>query len=714
MSRLNSVVLRVTFTIVALLSYHTFAKPFKLIPVEDIMQSSQVYSMILSPDGKYIFSYEHMPNYNIVRLIDPQKKISVPMFRMDRNRSSRVEDYQWVDKDTVYLQMKKKKGFINIKSDGEQPEGIWQPLGVKGFMVSTLPNEENTVLFARDVTKKRKYPRFKLYKITTDQLAVSNYEQAIELENTLSDAFHYIYDDVNKALLAAVKNDDVLEYWYQLTPKHKWKKFFEIDAENQFIPIGFLSEDTLAVLTNKNLDRTSLVEFDIKTNTLGKVIYQHPNYDLIDAKLNKMNEGINFVTYLEQGIPNNHYFAKDKADLAENLRTTFKNQQVSVIQSSLDDNYKLINIFSSTNPGKFYFYQADTNKATFVTDKRASLTPYKLNPTKVFNVEVEPGVFVEALLTKPEGYTNGVLLVNPHGGPIGIRDLAIYDAHTQFFTNRGYSVLKVNFRGSSGYGKQFQDEGRGEFGKLIEHDISAAVKQVRSEHKFEQMCSIGSSYGGYSAMMLAIKHPEDYQCIVAMYGIYDLSHLYNANNRIYSDEHRQALDKVIGGYKESLKDVSPLYLAEDIKAPILLIAGKKDNIAYFEQSNRMKYRLQQLGKDIETVFYNSVGHGYHDNWNGDQHEIVYIEDFIRRQLNLPFPSAMNDMQIKAQERRRLLDAYDVDKKENTQKIKSVIAKAEEQKIEAELQALIQEQLAEEKKEQAEREAQQKADEEFSY
>ncbi|WNC68943.1 prolyl oligopeptidase family serine peptidase [Thalassotalea nanhaiensis] len=710
MSRLNLVVLRISLIVVTLLSNHVIAKPYKLIPVEDIMQSSQVYSMILSPDGKYIFSYEHMKRFNIVRLIDPQKRLSVPMFRMDRKRSSYVENYQWVDNDTVYLQMKKRRGFINIKDDGEKPEGIWQSLGVSGFMVSTLPNEEDTVLFARNVTKKQKYPRFKLYKITTDQLAVSNYDEAIEVENTLNEAFHYIYDDVNKALIAAIKNDDQIEFWYQLTSKDKWKKFYDINAENQFIPIGFLNEGTLAVLTNKNLDRTSLVEFDITTKTLGKVIYQHPNYDLIDAKLNKMHQGVNYVSFLEEGIPNSHYFAKEKTDLAKSLKKSFKNQQVSVIESSLDDNYKLIKTFSSTNPGKFYFFQADTKKAIFITEKRTTLAPYKLSPTEVFQVEVEPDVFIEALLTKPVGYSNGVLLVNPHGGPIGIRDLAIYDAQTQYFTNRGYSVLKVNFRGSSGYGKQFMNEGRGEFGKLIEHDITAAVKQVRKEHKFEKMCSIGTSYGGYSAMMLAIKHPEDYQCIVAKYGIYDLPHLYNANNQVYSDERRQALDKVIGGYKESLKEVSPFYLAEDINVPVLLIAGKKDTIAHFEQSNRMKYRLQQLGKNVETVFYNSVGHGYHYYWKGNRHEIVYVEDFIRRQLGLPFPPAMNEQQIKAQERRRLLDAYDVD----VENLTTLSSEQKEQKIEAELQALIQEQLAEEKKEQAERAAQKKADEEFTY
>ncbi|WP_068544332.1 alpha/beta hydrolase family protein [Thalassotalea crassostreae] len=660
MNQLISNFSRVIFIALALQSSHLWAKSLELIPVEELMRSSSVYSMKLSPNGQYIFSYEHMQNYNIVSLIDPKKRVSVPMFRMDRNGHSRVEDYQWVDDKTIYLEMKAKKGFIKIVEDGEQVSGEWMPLGTKGFMVSTLPDEDNIVLFARNVTKKIKYPKFKLYKITPEQLASSNYEQAIEIENTLDGAFYYIYNEPNQSLMAAVLDDETLEFWFQIPSTKEWKKYYELGKENQFIPIGLLNENTIAVLTNKNLDRISLVEFDLESKSLGQVIYQHPNYDLTGAKLNKMGEGVNFVTYLEQGIPNNHYFAKEKETLTNNLKQSFKTQQVSIIDSSADERQKLISAFSSTNPGSFYYYETDTNKATLIARKQKNLSTSMLSPTIVFQVEVEPNVYVEALLTVPLEHSNGVLLVNPHGGPIGIRDLATYDPTTQYFANRGYAVLKVNFRGSSGYGKDFMDEGRGEFGKLIEHDISAAVKHVKSKHNFTKMCSIGSSYGGYSAMMLAIKNPNDYDCIVAMYGIYDLPHLYNANNRVYTDEHQEALDKVIGGYNDSLKGVSPIYLANEIKAPVLLIAGKKDKVAYFEQSNRMKYRLKQLNKELETIFYNNVGHGYHDKWGGDRHQIVYIEDFIRRKLELPYPTAKNDMQIKAQERRRISKGWDTD------------------------------------------------------
>ncbi|MCJ8269499.1 MAG: prolyl oligopeptidase family serine peptidase, partial [Psychrosphaera sp.] len=206
----------------------------------------------------------------------------------------------------------------------------------------------------------------------------------------------------------------------------------------------------------------------------------------------------------------------------------------------------------------------------------------------------------------------------------------------QYLTSRGYSVLQVNFRGSSGFGKDFTNSGRGQFGRAIEQDIGFAVAHVKKQYPYKQMCSIGISYGGYSAMMLAMKNPAEYQCVIAMYGVYDLPHLFNASraNKKIKERNLKGLEKVIGKNNESLKAVSPFYIANTLQTPLLMIAGKNDWVAWFEQSNRMKHRLEQLNKEMETIFYNGVSHGHH-NWFGDRHQYAYIDEFIRKKLKLP-------------------------------------------------------------------------------
>jgi dipeptidyl aminopeptidase/acylaminoacyl peptidase len=220
----------------------------------------------------------------------------------------------------------------------------------------------------------------------------------------------------------------------------------------------------------------------------------------------------------------------------------------------------------------------------------------------------------------------------PHGGPIGVRETATFDPQVEFLASRGYSVLKVNFRGSSGFGKKFQNSGVGQLGRAIEHAITTVVEQVRSQHNYTKMCAIGTSYGGYSAMMLAMLHPDDYQCVISMFGVYDLPLLFNSTNATLVPEMQQALRLVLGDNNDALKQVSPFYMAEKLKAPLLLIAGKRDKIAWFEQSDRMAYRLKQLDKDVETLFCKNSAHGhqyYKDYW----HQFDAISAFLLRRLD---------------------------------------------------------------------------------
>lgn len=144
----------------------------------------------------------------------------------------------------------------------------------------------------------------------------------------------------------------------------------------------------------------------------------------------------------------------------------------------------------------------------------------------------------------------------------------------QYYVSRGFSVLRVNFRGSAGFGKSFQQSGVGQFGQQIEQDISAAVKLVREKYAFDNMCAMGASYGGYSSMMLAIKHPDDYDCVIAAYGVYDLPYMYNASNIEIQNNFRSAVSKVVGEYNDKLYDVSPVYLIDQIKVPVHLLPAR--------------------------------------------------------------------------------------------------------------------------------------------
>ncbi|MDU0353667.1 prolyl oligopeptidase family serine peptidase [Paraglaciecola aquimarina] len=188
----------------------------------------------------------------------------------------------------------------------------------------------------------------------------------------------------------------------------------------------------------------------------------------------------------------------------------------------------------------------------------------------------------------------------PHGGPIGPRDINSFNSQVQFLTNRGYSVLQVNYRGSRGFGRAFKNSGRGQWGRKIEQDISTAVEQVTKQTSFKHTCAIGASYGGYSSVMLAILHPKQYDCVVARFGVFDLPLIFNDRNTKKSDYLQKVWSKVVGEYTPKLKDYSPVYFADLLKAPILITAGRLDTRASFEHSNRLKYVLEKTSMKLST------------------------------------------------------------------------------------------------------------------
>lgn len=636
----------------------------KLIPVEEIFRNPNIFSMKLSPSGKHIFTYENTEDNKILRIFDPINETSKVLFRFDHHRKKHLKQYHWIDNDSIYIAIGNTTGVIHFDFSQEEPTGKYVAFEQGGYLISPLPALADTVLYAK---KTGKYGKpFQVYKVNVDKLAENDFADAEKINSELNRAFYH-YDSNNDSLMAVQIDDDELKLWHLDQQQDDWIKLWQTTSDIEFVPVGFLNRQTLAVLSNKNMDKVSLVEFDLITKTIGDVIYQHPLYDLTGARLNKINQGVHSVNYLDHGIPTTHYFGGDKVRLAKRLQKTFGEQQISIIDQDLTGNIMLIGVFGSDNPGNFYYLDHQQNIAKHMVAKIPHLDQYKLNKSQVLNVKSKDGVDIEAILTRPGAFDNNVLLVYPHGGPVGVRDDATFNKDVQYLTNRGYSVLQVNFRGSTGFGKEFMEQGKGQFGKLIEKDISSAVEHVKAKHQFDHMCSIGSSYGGYSAVMLAINHPAEYDCVVSMYGIYDLLHLFNASNYKTTDEFRQTVSEVVGELDQNLKDISPFYFAEKLNAPVLLIAGKKDKIADFEQANRMKYRLKQLNKKVETIFYQNVGHGHH-NWNGDQHQFTYIDNFIRRQLNIEYPSAANNIQIQSQERTLIIKGYDLEAKEKTEEM----------------------------------------------
>ncbi|MFN3214400.1 MAG: alpha/beta hydrolase family protein [Henriciella sp.] len=228
------------------------------------------------------------------------------------------------------------------------------------------------------------------------------------------------------------------------------------------------------------------------------------------------------------------------------------------------------------------------------------------------NYQARDGLTIQAILTAPPDYRPGETkplptLVLPHGGPASY-DSFRFDWMAQYFANRGYLVFQPNFRGSTGFGREFEDAGRGEWGGKMQDDITDGLNALVAAQYTdpERVCIAGSSYGGYAALAGAVFTPELYKCVIAIAPVSDLNQMLKQEKRDYGRHHWvvsywESVMAAGDARREKLRSISPANFAENVKAPVLLMHGDDDTVVPYAQSTKMRNALKRAGKDVELV-----------------------------------------------------------------------------------------------------------------
>lgn len=606
------------------------------IPAEKLFNNADSSLLKFSPNGKFISIYFSSDDKKKLSLFDVKTGEIHNIAGFDTNQY--LYNYNWINDQTLIAKVStsgKISQFIlplEFKDDGvtTSPSQLMLKGQIKGF----LPNQPDTVLFSEKNASKLGHT---LYYASVQDLLNNALKNAKKVPNLYSSEATYFYDDDAEKLISILVNaeQETVELHFKPLESGDWSPLLSLKkVDYSFTPVGFLSEQTLAVLSNKGTDKIALHKFDIATQSFIEVLFEHDKYDLSSATVSSETGQVESIIYFDHGRFTTHYFAESQKREAKLVRSTFPDKQFLITAVNHETGNKILKTIAADDPGTYYLFDTKALTAEKLTYTSPQLSAYDMDKTKAVKVTSDDGTEIEAFLTQPKGFNQNVLLVMPHGGPIGVREYDVFNPTVQYFASRGFSVLRVNFRGSTGYGKRFMEEGVAQLGKIIEQDISQVVARVRSENSYDKTCAMGASYGGFSSFLLAINHPEVYDCIVASYGLYDLPLWFNGSNLdIYNEDYRQRVVNTIGEMNDQLFDVSPVYLADKVTVPVLLIAGKDDKITGFEHSNRMEYALRKHGKTVETLNYSNTGHG-HNNWWGEWHEHAYIHDYLLRTLEL--------------------------------------------------------------------------------
>jgi len=396
---------------------------------------------------------------------------------------------------------------------------------------------------------------------------------------------------------------------------------YEVTAEESASPYRFApTGEKFYLVTNKGAaaDKAQLQLFDLKTGATTLVDKDPEDaVDLHDALFSEVTDELLATSYVsdrERVYPKQDQFAADYAK----LRTALPDGELNITSRTADENIWLVSSSSDIDPGSVYVYDCRTGKVDLLYRMRPNLPSQHLAPVKPVTYTARDGMRIPAYLVTPKGVpaVNLPTILVIHGGPWA-RDYWGYNSEAQFLANRGYAVLMPNFRGSTGYGKNFLNAGNKQWGTgAMQHDITDAARYLIKEGIADpKMIAIyGGSYGGYATLAGLAFTPEVYAAGISYVGPSNILTLLNSIPPYWAPVKKIFAVRV--GDPENPEDVkrleaqSPLNAAKNITAPLLVIQGANDPRVKKAESDQIVVAMRDLGRKVEYMVAPDEGHGF--------------------------------------------------------------------------------------------------------
>nr|WP_102520339.1 S9 family peptidase [Shewanella sp. 10N.286.48.A6]PMH98514.1 peptidase S9 [Shewanella sp. 10N.286.48.A6] len=405
-----------------------------------------------------------------------------------------------------------------------------------------------------------------------------------------------------------------------------------------FYPISFANNpDTIFAAGREDNHTLGVYKIDL-TSGEKQLVVQDEDVDPSNYWINKKTKQLYAVEF-DSGYPT--YAFVDKQDphskLVKQLLASLPGHQIQIVSETNDAKLAIIKAFNDRNPGDYYLFDTENTKLEYLLSEKSWLDPDAMAEVKPISFTSRDGKTISGYLTLPAGKEakNLPLIVNPHGGPHYIRDNWGFDPQNQLLANQGMAVLQVNFRGSGGFGGQFQQDGYQKWGSEIQYDIIDGTKYVVDQGfaDKDRICIVGGSFGGYSALQSAIIEPDLFKCAIGFAGVYDLEMMFEEGDVQESRSGTSYLKDVLGENPQQLKAMSPAFNTDKLKASLLLVHGGNDERAPIEQLESLEKGLKQHKYPYQKLVMDDEGHGFYN----DEHRAKYYNkmlSFLKDNLKL--------------------------------------------------------------------------------
>jgi len=380
-------------------------------------------------------------------------------------------------------------------------------------------------------------------------------------------------------------------------------------TEANITPEIFLDEPDMAVAGSNKDNYRKLYKVNLKTMTLGPVLFEKPGYDVGGpVYANHERNKLIGVTVTEGGA-REYWFDPDWRTIQQIMDERFGAGNAHLVSRDRRDEKLIFKVGKPSQPGGYYLFDTAAGKLALIGWVYPDLADAELNPMSTVTYTARDGLKIPAVVTMPRhrpGQKNLPVVVLVHGGPFGIRQEEEFGAFPwqQALAEQGYVVIEPNYRGSGGYGKDFVTRGRAPagYGGTMQDDLNDAVAWFAQQGIVDakRACVMGWSYGGYAAARGAQRDPNLWRCAIAGAGVYDIPLMTQ-----WDKEHLGTFGAKFQATSNDPAGISPARHADAKWAPILIVAGARDRRIPLEQPHTLVSRLQSAGKR-ENVDYRYV------------------------------------------------------------------------------------------------------------
>lgn len=582
-------------------------------PVEHYAQLPEIWDGTISPDGSKIAILQENGGEYILRVIKADE-LNGEVQAIGLNAKTFPNWIKWANNEQVLMSIRSAEkaynsvpihnsNIVTVKSDLSDSDILLPQLRQNmDYIISWLPNDPDHILVG---FSKERRNEVDVQKVNVSTGRFSTARPGSDITQI------WIADNTGTVRIAQGRRPSTGEYRLQISPagSEKFDAFEEFPGLPDSANIWGFTDDPNEILVARYAGKDTLGVwiYNLNEKKYTEKLFQHDAYDASGVLRSADSKKVLGIEYIAEETEIEFIDQNAKA-LMEKIRSEATGYTIRFLEQTPDGQKTLVWASSPDTPTFLLLYDAKTNTLEKIGSRYPNLESVSHGYVQGVKYTARDGQEIPAFVTIPTAAMEAgnikdlPYIIFPHGGPQS-RDTASFDYMAQLMASRGYGVLQINFRGSTGYGRKFMDAGRDNW-VVMQDDVEDGTRWLieKGYADPDRICIMGWSYGGFAALMAVAKNSELYQCAASIAGVTDLANLMT-DMRKYRGGRGAAREFILRGFdeKDDIRENSPIKLADQIKVPVFLAHGEDDVRVHYDHFTRMDRALRKAGVKTTSI-----------------------------------------------------------------------------------------------------------------